>query len=87
MNLQMKMSQKDKTSELKRIKQQNKCISLNTYRRISKRNVVKDIKYTIDQTKDLREKKKKLLRYLESEMIMLRQKKRFIRKILMEFYR
>ena len=71
----MSRTRKSVVSNEVRIQMQRRSISLNTYRRISKHQLVKDIKLNILALREEREKKKKLLNYLESDMDMVLQQK------------
>jgi hypothetical protein len=75
MDLQLSRTRKSVVSNEVRIQMQRRSISLNTYRRISKNQLVKDIKQNILALREEREKKKKLLNYLESDMDMVLQQK------------
>lgn len=75
MDLQLSRTRKSVVSNEVRIQMQRRSISLNTYRRLSKNQLVKDIKQNILALREEREKKKKLLNYLESDMDMVLQQK------------
>jgi hypothetical protein len=86
-DLQIKLNHQSANAEISKVQKARRSISLNTYRKMSKRSVVKDLKTAIEQTKATREKKKKLLKYLESEMEIFKQQKSFVRKVMLEFFR